>query len=175
MRLTAMGPFSPGPPGPLVRHLTSENRALLCVLGVIPGLCGRFAMRFIVAGQTYDLTADDIRKAVRGVMPEPFLKHIVDIDGQVFPPKQVFAAATGRDRLQYTTKDAQRVLTKLGFVCRRADRREDGTAAWVPVALDDSVELTSEERIRSLEATVGTMEAAIAGLHSRLRSLEQAS
>ncbi len=100
---------------------------------------------------------------MRGVSSEPVQKHLVEVDGQVFPPKQVFATVTGRPRTSFTTMEAQRVLTRLGFVCRRAGQLTVSTAA--SVADEESKErLTVEVRVASLEATVGTLQAAVAGL-----------
>jgi hypothetical protein len=68
--------------------------------------------------------------------------------------------------------EAQRVLRRLGFVCRHAGHLDDGTPAWV--AAEDAVDVPSvEARLVSLEAAVGTLEAAMAGLHTRVMELER--
>jgi len=108
---------------------------------------------------------------MKDVPVEAVQKHVVDIAGEAFPPKQVFATVTGRSRQSFTTYEAQRVLTKLGFVCRRARNLRDGTAA-VPLNDEIRAEPTGADRIAFLEAAVGTMQAAIAGLHARLVKLE---
>ncbi len=130
-------------------------------------------MKFIVGGEEHDLTKEQVTSAMRGVSSEPVQKHLVEVDGQVFPPKQVFATVTGRPRTSFTTMEAQRVLTRLGFVCRRAGQLTVSTAA--SVADEESKErLTVEVRVASLEATVGTLQAAVAGLHRRVTDLEGA-
>jgi hypothetical protein len=101
---------------------------------------------------------------------EPIRKHVVEIGSEAFPPKQVFAAISGRARQSFTTMEAQRVLTRLGFPCRRAGELEDGTLAWIPT--DQGSESDADNRLSSLEAVVGTMQAAIAGLHARVLELE---
>src|SRR5947209_8797373 len=124
-------------------------------------------MRFPVGGESFDLARDQIIAAMKDAPAEPIQKHVVEVDGQVFPPKQVFATVTGRARQSFTTMEAQRVLTRLGFESRRADRVDDGTA-WVAFGEEESGERSAEDRLASLEATVGTIQAAIAGLHARV-------
>jgi hypothetical protein len=103
---------------------------------------------------------------------EPIRKHVVDIDGKLFPPKQVFATVTGRERMSFTTMEAQRVLTRLGFVCRRAGPLEIGTAESQAIDEDGASDSSPEDCLTVLEAAVGTMQAAVAGLHARVTDLE---
>ncbi len=131
-------------------------------------------MRFTVGGESFDLTPEQVIRAMKGVGSEAVQKHVVEIDGRMFPPKQVFAAVTGRTRQSFTTMEAQRVLTRLGFLCRRAEHPADDGSAGVAThreAGDASV----ERRLASVEASIGTVEAAIAGLHARVRALEAAN
>jgi hypothetical protein len=126
-------------------------------------------MRFTVGGEEYDLNRERIVAAMRGVSSEPIVKHLVEIDGVAFPPKQVFATVTSRPRTSFTTMEAQRVLRRLGFACRPA----------TPSATDDSLAAatTGPEGAPafgqdSVEARIATLEAAIAGLHARVSALE---
>jgi hypothetical protein len=48
-----------------------------------------------------------------------------------FPPKQVLAVVTGWDRQSFTAMEAQRVLTTVGSLCRRAGSMAAGAAASV--------------------------------------------
>lgn len=64
--------------------------------------------------------------------PEEIRKYVVEVNGTVFPPKQVLAHVTGWERQSFTTMEAQRVLNKLGFTCREAGTLPDGRAAWLP-------------------------------------------
>ncbi len=131
-------------------------------------------MRFTVGGEDYDLTRERVISAMRGATSEPIQKHLVEIDGAVFPPKQVFATVTGRARTSFTTMEAQRVLRRLNFVCRQAGQLDDGTPAWVPARDEGGGEATLEARIAALEATLGTLQAAVSGLHARVSDLEGA-
>jgi hypothetical protein len=127
-------------------------------------------MRFTVGGEEYDLTKERVISAMRGVPSESIQKYVVEVDGAVFPPKQVFATVTGRVRTSFTTMEAQRVLRRLGFVCREAGRLDDGTAAWVESRGEDDGGI--EERMAALEAALATAQAAIGGLHTRVGLLE---
>lgn len=132
-------------------------------------------MRFTVGGEEYDLTKERVISAMRGVPSESVQKHVVEVEGTGFPPKQVFATVTGRARTSFTTMEAQRVLRRLGFVCREASHRADGTPAWVPADADDGQPSTDvETRLASVEATLATLEAAVGGLHARVKELEAA-
>jgi hypothetical protein len=123
-----------------------------------------------VGGETYDLTRNDVIQAVKDAPIETIHKHLVEIEGQAFPPKQVFGLLTGRPRQSFTTMEAQRVLKRLGFICRSAGQLEDGTPAWV--ASQDDPDSSPRQRLASLEAQIGTMQAAIVGLNTRLSALE---
>lgn len=72
-----------------------------------------------VARRRFDLSHDEVRRAVAGTLPDPLQEHYVVIDGTRFPPKQVLALVTGLDRADFTTHQARRILRRLGFVVGR--------------------------------------------------------
>jgi hypothetical protein len=72
-----------------------------------------------VAGHRYDLDAQRVEQAVEGALPEPVHEHFVVIKGRRWPPKQVLALVTGLDRADFTTHQARRALTRLGFPAAR--------------------------------------------------------
>lgn len=72
-------------------------------------------MRFQIAGKAFDLDRDAVNAAMRGREPEPTRQHAVEVDGRIYPVKQVLEAATKLDRLDFTSATARRVLGKLGF------------------------------------------------------------
>lgn len=76
-----------------------------------------------VAGQDFDLTADEIEKAVAGVDPEPIQEHFAVVTGRRYPPKQVLAITTGLDRADFTTHQARSVLRRIGFGVYRLSSR----------------------------------------------------
>lgn len=78
-----------------------------------------------VAGQDFDLAADEIERAVTGVDPEPIQEHFAVVAGRRYPPKQVLAIATGLDRADFTTHQARSVLRRIGFGVYRLNSRAD--------------------------------------------------
>jgi hypothetical protein len=75
-----------------------------------------------VAGHRYDLESRGVQAALEGVLPEPIHEHFVVINGRRWPPKQVLALVTGLDRADFTTHQARRALTRLGFPAARSAR-----------------------------------------------------
>jgi hypothetical protein len=73
-----------------------------------------------VAGHQYDLDPRTVEEALDGVLPEPIHEHFVVVNGRRWPPKQVLARVTGLDRADFTTHQARRALTRLGFPAGRA-------------------------------------------------------
>jgi hypothetical protein len=73
-----------------------------------------------VSGHQYDLDTRGVEEALQGVLPEPIQEHFVVINGRRWPPKQVLALVTGLDRADFTTHQARRALTRLGFTAGRA-------------------------------------------------------
>lgn len=77
-----------------------------------------------VGGRSFDLTKADVEVRVKEMEPELIQKHVVKVNGRWYPPKQVLWKVTGWPRTSFTTLEAQRVLTRLGFEC--AERRGGG-------------------------------------------------
>src|ERR1039457_2054158 len=73
-----------------------------------------------VSGQRYDLDSRSVEAALQGELPEPIQEHFVVISGRRWPPKQVLALVTGLDRADFTTHQARRALTRLGFTAARS-------------------------------------------------------
>ncbi len=83
-----------------------------------------------VSGHRYELDPHGVQTALEGVLPEPIHEHYVVINGRRWPPKQVLALVTGLDRADFTTHQARRALTRLGFPAARAasSREQDASA-----------------------------------------------
>jgi hypothetical protein len=127
-----------------------------------------------VGGRPLDLTAGDVVERLRGQDPEPVREHFVEVLASAFPPKQVLAAATGWNRNTFTTVEALRVLTRLGFVCRRVGSQ----AAEQPAPRPDTSEgaLPSlGQRLRTVESGLAVAQEAIARLTQRIAALEAAT
>ena len=76
-----------------------------------------------IMGRAFDLDPQRVERALEGELPEPIHEHFVVISGRRWPPKQVLALVTGLDRADFTTHQARRALTRLGFTAARAVRR----------------------------------------------------
>jgi hypothetical protein len=76
-----------------------------------------------------------------------------------------------------TQADAQRVLTRVSFVCQRADEDDEGHRGWVvqQPAEDDAESEDSDARIRRLEAALSVAQEAIAPLVGRVKKLESST
>lgn len=70
---------------------------------------------FRVGGQEVSLDRRTVEQAMEGKTPGRITVHAVEVNGTVWPLKQVLAEATGLDLLAFTTQEARRVLTRLGF------------------------------------------------------------
>jgi hypothetical protein len=83
---------------------------------------------FVISARRFDLDREAVERAVEGVLPEPLHEHYVVVGGRRYPPKQVLVEATGLDRADFTTHQARRILTRLGFSAGRS------SAAAAPLA-----------------------------------------
>lgn len=126
-----------------------------------------------VGGRDFSWSKEDVEHAMRGQAPELIQKYVVEVGETVFPPKQVLAHVTGWERQSFTTMEAQRVLNRLGFVCREADLLDDGRPGWRRVVTNGPDERDVSDRLATLEAALATAQEAIAGLAVRVRSLEE--
>jgi hypothetical protein len=144
-------------------------------------------VKFTVGGRALELTKEQVETAMRGVPQDDIREHVVEMLGTVFPPKQVLAVVTGWDRQTYTTMEAQRVLTRLGFTCRRWGS-DTGAPAWQLVtpqgavvsdqalpAVPSAAPSVEPDRLATVEAQLATAMAAIAGLSARVAALEGAA
>jgi hypothetical protein len=85
-----------------------------------------------VSGHRYELERGSVQAALEGVLPEPIHEHFVVINGRRWPPKQVLALVTGLDRADFTTHQARRALTRLGFPAARAASTSQRHATAAP-------------------------------------------
>ena len=130
-------------------------------------------VRGVVGGREFDLAEDEVIRRMSDVAPEPIREHFVVIGEKPFPPKQALAAVTGWDRQSFTTMEAIRVLTRVGFVCQR---RIDGRPVEVPEDPEEPRDhgiSPLDQRLSAMESAVAVMQEAIASLTKRVRELEQ--
>jgi hypothetical protein len=72
-----------------------------------------------IAKRHFTLRADRVERALRQALPEPITSHYVVICKRRYPPKQAISLVTGLDRADFTTHQARRILTGLGFPAGR--------------------------------------------------------
>ncbi len=72
-------------------------------------------MKFTANGKQFDIDRRDVLSAVEGMQPEPIAKWAVEIEGTLYPVKQVFAAVTGLGRQDFIATTARTKLADLGF------------------------------------------------------------
>jgi hypothetical protein len=73
----------------------------------------RILPNFRIAGHDVDLTADVVRRRLKGVVPEPIQVWWVEIDAVRYPVVQVLEVASGIPRGQTRSVRAREVLAKL--------------------------------------------------------------
>ena len=61
---------------------------------------------------------------MRRVSPKPLGKYRVSLNGVDFPPKQVISESLDKDLVAFTTMDATRILTALGFEVQRVGEKQ---------------------------------------------------
>jgi hypothetical protein len=126
----------------------------------------------VVGGRELDITAKDVVRKMRDVQPEPIRDHLVEIVNTEFPPKQVLAVITGWDRQSFTTMEANRVLTRLGFHCCRVGHRPDDHRASGPENTGQQELSSIDRRLSAAESALAVAQEAIAGLRNRVAELE---
>lgn len=124
-----------------------------------------------VSGRRREITEQEVIGKMRGVEPEPIREHLVEIAGTAYPPKQVLETVTDWNRRSFTSLEAVRVLTSVGFVCRRAS---ESRSAPVPGTAGNQ-HAGIEQRVSELEAAVAVAQEAIARLANRVTTLEAAA
>lgn len=75
-----------------------------------------------VSGTRFELDRRAVERAAEAALPEPVRDHFVVVGARRWPPKQLLALVTGLDRADFTTHQARRILTNLGFSAGRAVR-----------------------------------------------------
>lgn len=74
---------------------------------------------FTIAGHRVSLTPRQVEAAMKDVEPETVRTHVVEVNGIVYPVRQVLEKVTGIDRADFNTHQARRDLKRLGFRVER--------------------------------------------------------
>jgi hypothetical protein len=70
---------------------------------------------FELRGRRYELSRADVEDKLKRIEPKPVTKYQVLVNGRFYPPKQALAVTIGKSVAGFTTMDASRILSKLGF------------------------------------------------------------
>jgi hypothetical protein len=70
---------------------------------------------FRLGGKPYELDRNRIEQDLKHTPPKRVDKYFVLVNGRPYPPKQVLGIALNKPLVSFTTVDASRVLTALGF------------------------------------------------------------
>lgn len=73
-------------------------------------------VQFTINGATYELTREQVESTLARTAPAEVSTYSVEVSGSRFPVKQVISEVTGLQRSEFTSGQAQRVLTGLGFL-----------------------------------------------------------
>jgi hypothetical protein len=76
---------------------------------------GKEKVEFELRNYRFQLSATDVDRALKGVEPGPIAKYRVRVSNTFYPPKQALAAAIKKPVSGFTTIDATRILSRLGF------------------------------------------------------------
>lgn len=76
------------------------------------------AITFVLNGERYSLTTDDVSTRLAGIAPGPIQKHAVLVGSTWYPVRQAFGVATMISAAEYTSHTARRHLAALGFEVR---------------------------------------------------------
>lgn len=134
-------------------------------------------MKFTIGGEEYEFDRDHVERRMKKKDPESIQKHFVELLGTRYPPKQVFAEITGRRRISFTTQEALRVLSKLGFICREVGQETEKANSQTQFLPTESVFSESSalmNRLVAFESVISTAHLAIAELQRRVEALEVA-
>ena len=90
-------------------------------------------MDFRIRGARYAITPESVQDVTRGVEPNAAdgrHKYFIDLHGRQFPIRQVLQLATGLTSPGFTSQDAFRILSRLGFkISERPDSKVYSTPA----------------------------------------------
>ena len=70
---------------------------------------------FTVGGRSFELSYEDVVKALRGVKPKAVQKYYIEVGNTKYPIKQAFAAGTCISLAGFTSQQAYRILRSVGF------------------------------------------------------------
>lgn len=83
------------------------------------------ARTFRLGGKDYELSKKKVEQAMEDLLPYQLGKYRVRVNDTDFPPKQVIAQSLGRELTSFTTMDATRILSALGFEIKSTTEKKE--------------------------------------------------
>ena len=77
---------------------------------------------FRLRGVTYQLSREEVEDRLKHVMPRALDKYATRVNDREYPPKQVIEIALQLPVTSFTTMDASRILTSMGFLIEEMTR-----------------------------------------------------
>jgi len=80
---------------------------------------------FRLGGEEITLSRKKIEDVMDGLLPYPLGKYRVKVNDEYFPPKQVIKETLGKELTSFTTMDATRILSALGFEIQSTSEKKE--------------------------------------------------
>ena len=108
-------------------------------------------MDFRIRGARYAITPESVRNVTRGVEPNAAdgrHKYFIELHGRKFPIRQVLQLVTGLTSPGFTSQDAYRILSRLGFeISERPDSNLYRTTVPAQIAAVHAAEPSPEATV----------------------------
>lgn len=141
-------------------------------------------MLFKIRGVTYNITAESIISAAKGVPPNPpngLNKYYVGMEGGKYPIKQLISMDIGLSNIGFHAQDAHRILTKLDFEIQEfatagqsepQPAKDNGVSLAFPITIErdeDDFWLASCPSLKGCHSQGHTRPEAIANIKEAIR------
>lgn len=74
------------------------------------------SLRFIMDGETFDPTVEQVRSCLAGKLSGNIQEHRVEVEGQHWPVKQALSIVTGARKSRFVSTTVRRHVHNVGFV-----------------------------------------------------------
>jgi len=72
-------------------------------------------MEFTLSGNKFNLNPKDVLNKMQGVPPEIIRTHAVNLNGKLYPVKQVVSIITNLSKADFNSHQAHQILKRLGL------------------------------------------------------------
>src|SRR5260370_18458540 len=78
---------------------------------------------FRLGGEEFTISKQQVERTMEDLIPTPIGKYRVRVNGVDYPPKQVISETLRKELASFTTMDATRILSALGFEIESASEK----------------------------------------------------